>query len=122
MRLEESLLNEDLFDIRRNYFDRGDMFWLAIDENDRVVGSIGYSKTGNKTEAFLHRLFVKAEYKHKGIGTALLLMAEEYMKNNGITVSKVHLGTPKEEWFEDNRRSYCQTDTYRRGSILPYGC
>ena len=100
MRLEESLLNEDLFDIRRNYFDRGDMFWLAIDENDRVVGSIGYSKTGNKTEAFLHRLFVKAEYKHKGIGTALLLMAEEYMKNNGITVSKVHLGTPKEEWFE----------------------
>ena len=50
-----------------------------------------YYQFGNKIEA---------ELKHKGIGTALLLMAEEYMKNNGITVSKVHLGTPKEEWFE----------------------
>ena len=29
-------LNEDLLDIKRNYLDAGDMFWLAINEQDRV--------------------------------------------------------------------------------------
>ena len=36
-------LNEDLLDIKKNYLDVGDMFWLAIDEHDRVIGSIGYN-------------------------------------------------------------------------------
>jgi len=34
-------LNEDLLDVRKNYLEVGDMFWLAIDDNDRVIGSIG---------------------------------------------------------------------------------
>ena len=93
-------LNEDLLDIKSNYFDKGGRFWIAIDENDRVIGSIGYVRVDGTNEAFIHRLFVKAAEKHKGIGTALLMVAEEYMKNNKILVSKVHLGIPKEEWFE----------------------
>ena len=93
-------INEDLLDIRTNYFERGDMFWVAIDEDDRVIGCVGYSKTENPTEAFLHRLYVKATEKRSGIGTALLKTAEEYMRNKGISVSLVHLGEPKEQWFE----------------------
>ena len=93
-------INEDLLDIRTNYFERGDMFWVAVDEDDRVIGCVGYSKTDNLSEAFLHRLFVKAPQKRSGIGTALLKTAEEYMRNKGITVSLVHLGEPKEQWFE----------------------
>ena len=93
-------INEDLLDIRTNYFERGDMFWVAVDEDDRVIGCVGYSKTDNLSEAFLHRLFVKASQKRSGIGTALLQTAEEYMRNKGITVSLVHLGEPKEQWFE----------------------
>lgn len=93
-------INEDLLDIKSNYFDRGDMFWLAIDENDRVIGSIGYTKTENTNEAFLHRLYVKPTEKRKGIGTSLLRVAENEMMNRGITVSMVHLGEPKEQWFE----------------------
>ena len=93
-------LNEDLLDIKSNYFDKGGRFWIAIDETDRVIGSIGYVRVDGTNEAFIHRLFVKAAEKHKGIGTALLMVAEEYMKNNKILVSKVHLGTPKEDWFE----------------------
>ena len=30
-------LNEDLLDVQKNYIDTGDMFWLAIDEHDRVM-------------------------------------------------------------------------------------
>ena len=93
-------INPDLLDIQSNYFDRGDLFWVAINENDRVVGCVGYSKTENPTEAFLHRLFVKASEKHKGIGTQLLLTAEKEMRRQGITVSLVHLGEPREQWFE----------------------
>lgn len=93
-------INEDLLDIKANYIDRGDMFWIAIDENDRVIGCVGYSKIAYKTEAFLHRLYVKASEKRKGIGTELLRTAESSMQNSGVTISKVHLGFPKEQWFE----------------------
>ncbi len=93
-------INPDLLDIQSNYFDRGDQFWIAINEDDRVVGCIGYSKTENPKEAFLHRLYVKASKKHKGIGTKLLQTTENEMRKQGITVSLVHLGEPKEQWFE----------------------
>lgn len=93
-------LNEDLLDIDTNYFARGDMFWVAVNEHDRVIGCIGYSKTSDLSEAFLHRLYVKASEKHKGIGTALLQTAEKEMRNKGISVSLVHLGAPKDQWFE----------------------
>ena len=93
-------INIDLLDIKTNYFDRGDMFWIAINEEDRVIGCIGYSKTEHFAEAFLHRLYVKASEKHKGIGTSLLQTAENEMRKQGIAVSLVHLGAPKEQWFE----------------------
>ena len=93
-------INEDLLDIKGNYFEQGDMLWIAVDGNDRVVGSIGYSRTENPSEAFLHRLYVKASEKHKGIGTLLLQNAEREMRNRGITVSLVHLGAPPEQWWE----------------------
>ena len=93
-------INPDLLDIQTNYLDRGDRFWVAVNEDDRVVGCIGYSKTDNPEEAFLHRLYVKAPEKHKGIGTKLLQAAENEMRKQGIMVSLVHLGEPKEQWFE----------------------
>lgn len=93
-------INEDLLDIKGNYFDRGDMFWIAVDGSDRVVGCIGYSRTEVPSEAFLHRLYVKASEKHKGIGTKLLQTAENGMQARGITTALVHLGEPKEQWFE----------------------
>ena len=93
-------INPDLLDIKANYMDRGDMFWVAVDDDDRVLGCIGYSRTENPAEAFLHRLYVKATEKHKGIGTALLRAAEDEMRKQGITMALVHLGEPKEQWFE----------------------
>ena len=93
-------INEDLLNIKAHYFDRGDMFWIALDEGERVVGCVGYSRTDDKTEAFLHRLYVKATEKHKGIGTVLLKTAEDEMRRQGIKTALVHLGAPREQWFE----------------------
>ena len=93
-------LNEDLLDIKANFLDRGDMFWIAVNEDDRVIGCVGYSRTNHGSEAFLRRFYVKASEKRKGIGTALLQTAETAMRTQGISIALVHLGEPKEQWFE----------------------
>jgi N-acetylglutamate synthase-like GNAT family acetyltransferase len=91
-------LNEDLLDVKKNYLDVGDMFWLAIDEKNRVIGCVGYHAIPNTTEVRLHRLYVKAARKHQGIGTRLLHTAEQYLQEQGKTVVHVHLGG--KEYFE----------------------
>lgn len=93
-------INEDLLDIKKNYFDRGDMFWIAADDNDRMIGCGGYSRIEGTNEAFIHRLYIKASEKHKGVGSALLETIEAGMRGNGITAARVHLGDPPEQWFE----------------------
>ena len=96
-------LNEDLLDIKRNYLDAGDMFWLAINEQDRVIGSIGYNSIRDTDEVWLHRLFVKYNLKRQGIGSALLEMAENYIANQGKKVVRIHLGG---EGFEESKIFY----------------
>lgn len=92
-------LNEDLLDIEQNYFAKGDMFWIAVDENDRVIGSVGYNSSDNSDDVVIHRLFVKCSLKNRGIGTALLKTAEDYLKAIGKKKVVVHLGD-KESFFE----------------------
>lgn len=96
-------LNEDLLDIKSFYFDKDGMFWLALDENDRVVGSCGFLPEGDGKIAWLHRLFVKATLKRQGIGTALLQIAEMYAKERGTEELYVHLGG---DGFFESRNFY----------------
>ena len=91
-------LNEDLLDVQKNYLDTGDMFWLAIDEHNRVIGCIGYNSIPGTTEVKLHRLYIKAARKHQGIGTRLLHTVELHLRENGKTAAYVHLGG--KEYFE----------------------
>ncbi len=93
-------LNHDLLNIKENYFDKGDMFWIALDDDNRVIGCVGYSSIDNSSEVFLHRLFIKYNLKHQGIGTAILSTAEKHIKSKGKTAIRVHLGAPKEQWYE----------------------
>ena len=93
-------INQDLLDVKTNYIDRGDMFFLAIDGNDRVIGCGGFSRIPDTDEAFVHRLYVKASEKRKGIGSTLLERIEAEMKARGIAVSKEHLGEPRKQWCE----------------------
>ena len=92
-------LNPDLLDINKNYFEKGDMFWIAVSDSGRVIGSIGYNTNENKSEATLHRLFVKYNLKRQGIGSALLSTAEDYLRSLNKSVIYVNLGKGS-EWFE----------------------
>ena len=104
-------LNEDLLDVKRNYFLYGDMFWLAIDDRDRVIGCIGYNKY-DKNTAKLHRLYVKFNRKRQGIGTELLKVAERYMKEHGHRYSLVYL--VGKEYFDSKR-------FYPKNGYIEYG-
>ena len=83
-------LNEDLLDIKKNYFDKGQPFWIAIDEFDRVIGCIGTKIKDSKI--FLSRLYIKPDYKRHGIGSKLLHLAETEVKTMGYKEIHVHLG------------------------------
>lgn len=94
-------LNSDLLDIEKNYIAPGDMFWLALDENDRVIGSIGYQSIPDTADIWLHRLYVKCDRKRQGIGSALLETVEAYARTIGKRVVHVHLGG--KEYFESRQ-------------------
>ena len=102
-------LNEDLLDIQKNYLDTGDMFWLAIDESDRVIGCVGYNAIPNTSEVRLHRLYIKAARKRQGIGTRLLQTVEQHLRERGKTAAHVQLGG--KEYFES--RSFYPKHGYR---------
>ena len=92
-------LNDDLLDIRGCYLDKGDMFWLVIDNDDRVIGCGGYTSLLGG-EAKLRRLYIKADKKRQGIGTALLETAEKYLRRQGKTAVQIHLDG--REYFESH--------------------
>lgn len=91
-------LNDDLLDIDGSYFNKGDMFWIALDDNDRVIGCVGCNLLPDG-EAVLHRLYVKYSLKRQGIGTLLLNVAENFARENGKRIMKLHLGD-KDTYFE----------------------
>ncbi len=97
-------LREDLLDVRGNYLETGDGFWLAVEADEigreRVIGCVGYRSVLGTDDAFLHRFFVKAARKRQGIGTALLSAAEEAVRGAGKSVLRVHLGGDPAVWFE----------------------
>ncbi len=113
-------LNQDMLDIQGAYFDKGDMFWLALDDNDRVIGSIGYSSLDGTDEVQLHRLYVKANLKHQRIGTKLLQIAENHIKECEKTAIHIHLGEPKEQWFESRNFYSKHGYKYTNDENTPY--
>lgn len=76
-------LNEELLDVVGNYFSTGNMFWIAIDDNDRVIGCIG-TKIVSPNEMWLKRLYVKSTMKRQGIGKKLYKKAEEFALQKSI--------------------------------------
>ena len=89
-------LNEELLNIKESYFNKQDMFWIALDDCDRVIGCVG---TKTQTDfIWVKRLYVKVALKRQGIGSQLLKCVEEFAKENGINKLKVHLGG--KEYFE----------------------
>ena len=95
----DSKIRDDLYDITKNYLQKGDSFFLAL-QKEEVVGCLGFSRIPNTQEAFLHRFYIKASLKRQGIGSELLAFVEGKMRRENIKTAKVHLGGERDIWFE----------------------
>lgn len=93
-------INGDLLDIQKYYLDVGDMFYIVLDENDRVIGCGGYNSMEVSGNAKLHRIYIKYTLKRRGIGSMLLQSIENAAKERGIKTMHVHLGG--KEYFESH--------------------
>ena len=83
----------DILDIQLNYINEGGNFWVALNDNGEVVGSIGLQKKTNEV-AVLKKFFVYKNYHGKeiGIGTGLYEALLDFAKKQGF--SKIILDTP----------------------------
>ena len=104
-------LKDDLLDVEKSYIEQGDVFYLAIDENGRVVGMIG-TKIMSQTELLLKRLFIKPEMKGKGVGTKLLAITEKYAAEKGINT--IH--TQFADWYPEAALFYSAKGFVENGS------
>ncbi|MNY29254.1 acetyltransferase [compost metagenome] len=83
----------DILDIYSNYINDGGNFWIALNDNGEVVGSIGLQKK-NKEVAVLKKFFVYKDYRGKEFGTGKKLYEAllNFAKKQGF--SKIILDTP----------------------------
>jgi len=81
----------DLNDIEDYYMKSGGYFWVAVNENDDVIGTIGLM---NKKDGFgiLKKFFVRKDYRNQKVGLQLYLSLLDFcMKHN---IKTLILDTP----------------------------
>jgi ribosomal-protein-alanine N-acetyltransferase len=98
---EKPYIKPELLNVEGVYLKRGDIFLLAIDADDRVVGMVG-TETVSPTDMWLKRLFIKPDVKGKGVGSKLLAEVEKFAVSEGINT----LHTRFADWYAEATRFY----------------
>lgn len=87
--LIEVAVEEFRFEEWREYFERAkflemnklrENFWIAVDNLNNVIGTIGIVDDTISGTAKLHSLYIKKQYRNKGIDTALYNYSLEFAK------------------------------------------
>lgn len=75
------------------YIKAGGSFWIAVDENDNIIGTIGLRKYNDK-EAELKKLYVRKDYRGKGLSKELYnIMIKKSLDDK---LNRIFLGTYEE--------------------------
>lgn len=72
------------------YIEDGNNLWIALDENDNIIGTIALRKK-NDTEAELKKVYVEKSYRGTGLSKELYNKVIENTKEN--TYNRIFLGT-----------------------------
>jgi GNAT superfamily N-acetyltransferase len=73
----------DLFDLERHYGGEAGAFWVARLADGRLVGSVGVNRLpGGRAE--LHRLYLDASLRGRGIGRALVEAVLDWCRKAGV--------------------------------------
>lgn len=99
---------EDLIDVKKYYIANGGNFWIAIDGNNNIVGTIALEN--RKSYGILKRFYIDKEYQRLGIGSLLYNKFENYVKNKtnikilylvcGQSLKRAHKFYGKNGWMQ----------------------
>lgn len=82
-----------------------DCFWVAVDETDEVVGTVGLRRV-REDLFYMERFYVHEDYRSKGIGSLLYEKVEEFvLKHSGKYIylfSGKHLTTAHRFYLSHN--------------------
>ena len=97
--LIEVAVEEFGFEDWRDYFNKANFlemdkskenFWIAVDNLNNVIGTIGILNDTISSTAKLHSLYVKKEYRKNGIATILYNYSIEFAKKCGYRTIILH--------------------------------
>ena len=80
----------DLIDIKAEYFDKGGSFEVLVDDNDKIVGSVGVYSI-NQTTCEIRKMYLASSLRGQGLGHKLIKHALSKAKELGF--SRVELET-----------------------------
>ena len=83
----------DLLDIKRNYMDKGGCYWIALNKEEKLVGSKGI-QIKNREVGVLKKFFVYKEYRGKKYGIAMELYNTLLDFARDKNISKIILDSP----------------------------
>ncbi len=81
----------DLLDINRHYMQRGGNFWVAVDEDGHVAGTIAVMKIDGDW-CVLKKFFVREDCRSKKVGLQLYQRLLDFVRQAGF--SHIILDTP----------------------------
>lgn len=84
----------DLFNIEDFYSGLKGNFWIAVTNDDKVIGSIAIENL-NSGNCALKRMFVRKDFRGKGVAQTLFNQALEWAKS--LDVKNVYLSTNQEK-------------------------
>ena len=97
--LIEIAIEEFGFEEWREYFNKAkflnmdktkENFWIAVDSFNNVIGTIGIENDTISNTAKLHSLYIKKEYRKKGIATVLYNYSLEFAKKSNYESIILH--------------------------------
>lgn len=108
--------------------------WLVAEDNGQVVGFIEAVVTQpspdahwqtqrdlGRTRLVINALAVAEEYRHQGVGTALMNGAEKWGRQQGavVAVTEAELSNPVSVPFYENRMGYRRQAVILRKTLQP---
>ncbi len=77
-------LNDDMANIERHYQSNSKRnFWVAVNQDQSIVGIVGVQETSRKGVAELRRMSSRSDYRGKGVAQALLSTLEQFCREQG---------------------------------------
>lgn len=102
---------EDLINVKKYYIANNGNFWIAIDGNNNIVGTIALEN--RKSFGILKRFYIDKEYQRTGIGSLLYSKFETYVKTKtniktlylacGQSLKGAHKFYEKNRWMQSKK-------------------